>query len=195
MNKIHTIFPIILGSKSPRRREILLNGGFDFTVASFDADEQYPSDLKPEDVPLYLSAYKLTSFKTETDTNIVLCADTVVIYNDRVFNKPADKTEGKEMLKTLSGVTHEVITAVSIGTPVETHHIVDKSQVTFKKLSEWEIEFYIKNWQPFDKAGSYGIQDFIGMIGIERIEGSFYTIMGLPIHKVYDVLKQYIITE
>jgi septum formation protein len=158
-----------------------------------DFDETIPSNMAPELIPLYLSNEKLNSVHTKVDNKIVICADTLVILLNGFLGKPTNKSEAKIMLNQLSNSTHKVITGVSIGTPVGLIEIVDTSKVTFKKLDNWEIDFYIENFQPFDKAGSYGIQDFIGMIGVTHIEGSFYNIMGLPIHRIYEALKPFIV--
>jgi septum formation protein len=158
-----------------------------------DFDETIPSNMAPELIPLYLSNEKLNSLHTKVDNKIVICADTLVILLSGFLGKPNNKSEAKKMLNQLSNSTHKVITGVSIGTPAGLIQIVDTSKVTFKKLNNWEIDFYIENFQPFDKAGSYGIQDFIGMIGVTHIEGSFYNIMGLPIHRIYEALKPFIL--
>ena len=190
---IDTIHPIYLASKSPRRYEILKNAGFSFQIMKQDSDEIIPSNMVPESIPLYLSNAKLESLDTKVNNKIVICADTLVILLDGFLGKPKNKSEAKIMLNQLSNSTHKVVTGVSISTPSGLIEIVDTSKVTFKKLNNWEVDFYIENFQPFDKAGSYGIQDFIGMIGVTHIEGSFYNIMGLPIHKVYEGLKPFIL--
>jgi septum formation protein len=190
---INTKHPIYLASKSPRRYEILKNAGFDFQIMNQDYNETIPSNMDSELIPLCLANLKLNSLSTKVDNKIVICADTLVILSNGYLGKPKNKTEAKLMLNQLSDSTHKVITGVSIGTPSGLIEIVDTSKVTFKKLDDWEIDLYVENFQPFDKAGSYGIQDFIGMIGVTHIKGSFYNIMGLPIHRVYEALKPFIL--
>lgn len=192
-NMINTKHPIFLASKSPRRHEILKSAGFTFEIINQDIDEKIPPNVTPESVPLCLSTAKLNSLNAKVDNKIVICADTLVFLSSGHLGKPRNRDDAKSMLNKLSNSTHKVITGVSIGTPNGLIELSDTSKVTFKKLSDWEVDFYIDNFQPFDKAGSYGIQDFLGMIGVTHIEGSFYNIMGLPIHKVYEALKPFII--
>ncbi len=190
---LKTRFPIYLASKSPRRFEILRNVGFAFQVMEQDFDEKIPSNMPVDSIPLFISNAKLTSLGVNVANNIVICADTVVNLSTGSLGKPASKSDAKVMLSQLSNNTHRVLTGVSIGTPTGVIEFVDTTSVTFKKLDDWEIDFYVENFQPFDKAGSYGIQDFIGMIGITHMEGSFYNVMGLPIHRVYEALKPFIL--
>lgn len=185
--------PLILASNSPRRREIMQNAGFEFTVKVKPTDESFSSEMPVEEVPVYLAKTKAECFKDEIQNEIILCADTVVIVDGKILNKPANATEAKAMLQLQSGKTHRVITGVCIMTNEETITFSDTTFVTFKELSDSEIDYYIKTCKPFDKAGSYGVQDFIGMIGIPSITGSFYTVMGLPIHLVYENLKRFIV--
>jgi septum formation protein len=185
--------PLILASNSPRRKEILQNAGYDFSVKVKSTDETFPFDMPVEEVPVFLAKQKAICFKNEIQNEIILCADTVVIVDNQVINKPVDKKEAKEMLRLLSGKIHRVITGVCILTSKNEECFSDATFVHFKELTDWEIDYYIERCKPFDKAGSYGVQDFIGMIGIPKIEGSFYTVMGLPIHLVYEMLKKYII--
>lgn len=183
---------LILASNSPRRKEIMHNAGFGFSVKVIPTDEAFPADMPVEDVPAFLARNKAECFRETLNDEMVLCADTVVIVENEIINKPADIDDARRMLRLLSGRVHRVITGVCIMTKEETTTLSDTTYVTFKPLSEWEIEYYIQKCQPFDKAGSYGVQDFIGMIGITKIEGSFYTVMGLPIHKVYEQLEKYL---
>ncbi|MBA4849845.1 Maf family nucleotide pyrophosphatase [Emticicia sp. BO119] len=185
--------PLVLASNSPRRREIMYNAGFNFSVKVIPTDETFPNEMPAEEVPVFLAGNKAACFKETLEDEIILCADTVVIINDEIINKPKDIDDARRMLKLLSNSVHRVITGVCIMTKEESLSLADTTYVTFKTLSEWEIEYYIQKCHPFDKAGSYGVQDFIGMIGITRIEGSFYTVMGLPIHKVYEALKKYML--
>ena len=185
--------PLILASNSPRRKEIMHNAGFEFSVKVIPTDEAFPADMPVEEVPAYLAKNKAICFRETLDNEIILCADTIVVVENEIINKPVDINDARRMLRLLSNRVHRVITGVCIMTNEETITLSDTTYVTFKALSEWEIEFYIQKCHPFDKAGSYGVQDFIGMIGITRIEGSFYTVMGLPVHRVYAELEKYMI--
>jgi septum formation protein len=185
--------PLILASNSPRRKEIMQNAGFDFSIKVIPTDETFPADMPVEEVPAFLAANKAACFRQTMSNEIILCADTVVIVDNEIINKPVDIHDARRMLRLLSNRVHRVITGVCLMTQEETRTLADTTFVTFKPLSEWEIEYYIQKCHPFDKAGSYGVQDFIGMIGINKIEGSFYTVMGLPIHKVYEELEKYLI--
>lgn len=183
---------LVLASKSPRRNELLKGLGVDFTVRSKDTDESFPMDMDPFEVAGYLSKKKADAFVPElADQEIILTADTVVILEGQILNKPADEKEAYEMIAALSGKVHHVVTGITIG---KSSHLVTKQDVVkvhFKELSKDEIVYYIKNFQPFDKAGAYGIQEWIGYVAVDRIEGSFYTVMGLPVHLVYEELKYY----
>ncbi len=184
--------PLILASLSPRRKEILQSAGFTFRVEARPTTEAFPPDMPSEDVPVYLAAGKAACFGEEFGEAIVLCADTVVILDEKIMNKPADEEEAFQMLSALSGKKHRVVTGVALKTAGKLTTFSDTAFVTFKELSEEEIRYYIRRCSPFDKAGSYGVQDFIGMAGIPKIEGSFYTVMGLPVHLVYQHLTPYI---
>ena len=188
--------PLILASNSPRRKEILANAGYNFSVKVIPTDESFSSEMNPEDVPSYLAKQKALCFQENINDEIILCADTVVIIDDtQLLNKPQNKSEAIEMLQLLSGKVHKVITGVCLLTKDSIESFSDTTYVHFKELSDWEIDYYIEKCKPFDKAGSYGVQDFIGMIGIPKIEGSFYTVMGLPIHLVYQQLEKYVVKE
>ncbi|MER0439365.1 Maf family nucleotide pyrophosphatase [Emticicia sp. W12TSBA100-4] len=194
---------LVLASNSPRRKEIMQNAGYEFTVKVIPTDESFSEEMPVEEVPVFLARTKAECFRENLQDEIILCADTVVVIDQEnkkslvrpstILNKPADHAEAKEMLKTLSGCVHRVITGVCVMTAEETIGFADTSYVHFKDLSDWEIDYYIERCKPFDKAGAYGVQDFIGMIGIPKIEGSFYTVMGLPIHRVYEVLEKYVL--
>jgi septum formation protein len=184
--------PLVLGSGSPRRKEILEKAGFQFSVEVKPTDESFPKSMPVGEVASYLSAQKVTEFGDEYNDKIVLCSDTVVILNGEIMNKPIDVSEAAMMLKTLSGNQHKVITGVSVKVNGEINSFSDECFVNFEELSDSEINYYIKTCKPFDKAGAYGIQDFIGMAKISKLEGSFYTVMGLPVHKVYQALQPYI---
>lgn len=190
--------PLVLASNSPRRKEIMHNAGYEFRVKVIPTDESFSADMPVEEVPVFLARTKAECFRENLQNEIILCADTVVIIDQenrisQILNKPADHEEAKEMLRMLSGRVHRVITGVCVMTAEETIGFADTSYVHFKALSDWEIDYYIDRCKPFDKAGAYGVQDFIGMIGIPKIEGSFYTVMGLPIHQVYEALEKYVL--
>ena len=186
-------FPLILASNSPRRREILGQAGFAFSVVASDVDESFPSDMALNEVPVFLSEKKARVLADINPHAIILAADTVVILDNVILNKPADKSEAREMLQLLSGKTHEVVTGITLITPNETVSIADSAMVSFRSLADWEMDWYVKGGFGLDKAGAYGVQDFIGMAGIEKMEGSFYTVMGLPIFHVFNLLKPYIL--
>jgi septum formation protein len=181
--------PLILASSSPRRQYLMREAGFTFTVEKPDVDEDFPELLPVEQVARYLALKKAEYFRQSIINQIIVTADTVVILNNKILNKPADKPEAIEMLSALSGNTHLVMTGVCILSAEKEESFDDTTEVTFKKLSPEEIEFYIDNYKPFDKAGAYGAQDWIGMVAIEKIVGSYFNVMGLPIHKVHQHLK------
>lgn len=183
---------LVLASNSPRRKQLMTDLGFDFTVEVRPTDEIFPADMPPADVPGYLASQKADQFLNDISGRVIVCADTVVICEGRILNKPADVREATEMLNFLSGKSHEVVTAVHILTESHRKTITDSATVVFRTLTAAEIDHYIQKCQPFDKAGAYGIQEWIGMVGIERIEGSFYTIMGLPVHLVYTELSNFL---
>jgi septum formation protein len=183
--------PLILASNSPRRQQILRDCGFDFKIQVKDTNEDFSTELERENIPMYLAKKKAEAFLKESENHIILTSDTVVWVDNEVLNKPTDHAEAKTMLQKLSGKKHDVYTAVCILENGIFDCFFDKSEVYFKHLSDSEIDFYIKQYKPFDKAGAYGIQEWIGMIGIEKFVGSFYTVMGLPIHLVYEKLKKY----
>ena len=186
-------FPLILASNSPRRREILSQAGFAFSVVASDVDESFPTDMPLNKVPVFLSEKKARVLADINPHAIILAADTVVILDDVILNKPTDKSEAREMLQLLSAKTHEVVTGITLITPNETVSIADSAMVSFRSLADWEVDWYVKGGFGLDKAGAYGVQDFIGMAGIEKMEGSFYTVMGLPIFHVFNLLKPYIL--
>jgi septum formation protein len=197
MNKIEEIikdFPyqLILGSNSPRRHELLTSLGFKFLNKPIHADESFPIDLVAEEIPLYLAEKKADAFEEELkDTDILITADTIVWCEGKVYNKPANFVEGKAMLEALSGKMHEVFTGVCLKSGNKQTTFYDVSKVYFKKLKPEEIEYYLMNFSPYDKAGSYGVQDWLGYIGIDKIEGSFYNVMGLPVKELYEELVKF----
>lgn len=180
---------ILLASNSPRRKELLQSLGFDFEVVSVDCDEVYPDDLATEKVAEYLSELKANSFRKLEEGEVLITADTVVAIDHKILGKPENSEDAIEMLQKLSGKMHEVFTGITIRTLNKTITKTDVAKVEFEPISILESEFYIKNFQPFDKAGAYGIQEWLGMAKIRNISGSFYTIMGLPTHLVYAILK------
>lgn len=186
------LFQIILGSASPRRQELLKSLGFDFKVHPTHADESFPDTLRAEQICMYLAEKKANAYEdTLKENEILITADTIVWCHDKVFNKPADFEEGKLMLQSLSGNMHQVFTAVCLKGANKQLTFFDESKVYFKKLETREIEFYLNNYSPYDKAGSYGVQDWMGYIGIEKIEGSFYNVMGLPVKGLYEQLIRF----
>lgn len=183
---------IILGSNSPRRQELLRGLELDFEVRVHPVEETIPADLPAQYAAAYLSKLKADAFPGELQENeLLITADTVVIDRGMVLGKPAEEQEAFEMLKSLSGATHTVMTAVTIKDRKISITLEDEAQVTFRFLEEEEIRHYLKKYQPFDKAGSYGIQEWIGFVGVSSILGSYYTVMGFPLHLVYQQLKKW----
>lgn len=186
-------FQLILGSASPRRQELLKSLGFDFLNKPVKVDEtEWPKNLKAQEIPLFLAELKADAYEDELkETDLLITADTIVWCEGRVFNKPANFAEGKKMLETLSGKMHEVFTAVCLKSTNKQTTFYDVSKVYFKKLRSEEIEYYLTNFSPYDKAGGYGVQDWIGYIGIDKIEGSFYNVMGLPVKDLFEELMKF----
>lgn len=181
---------LLLASQSPRRKELLSNLGFTFEVVKIDCEEIVPEDILVEDSAAYLSELKANAFRSLEEGEVLLTADTVVAMDNQFLGKPQDEEDATKMLKLLSGKTHQVYTGITIKTPEKTVTKTDVAEVEFDDLTDNEIEYYIRQYQPFDKAGSYGIQEWLGMAKIKRLNGSFYTIMGLPTHLVYKILKE-----
>ena len=169
----------------------MTDAGFTFTIETRPTDEVFPETMPVNDVAEYLARQKAEEFRADLNGRIILCADTVVLVDNQILNKPQDEADARQMLRALSGRTHRVRTGVAILSPDGLQSFTDETTVQFAHLTDDEITYYIRECKPFDKAGSYGAQDFIGLVGIERLEGSFYTVMGLPTHRVYQVLKQY----
>jgi len=183
---------LILGSKSPRRKELLEGLGIPFTIRTKDTDESFPSSTLPFDVPLFIANKKAKALTEEAAMDeIILCADTVVIINNTILGKPTNENEAVKMLQLLSGKTHDVITGVVIASKEKTITFDVATKVTFKTLDTGEIKHYISNYKPFDKAGAYGIQEWIGFIGVMTITGSYFNVVGLPTHEVYEALKSF----
>ena len=185
--------PLILASHSPRRRQLLAQCGFDFSTEVRPTDETFPPTMPPDEVPAYLSRRKAERFQDDATDSLVLCADTIVVKDEVILNKPADEKSAIEMLNYLSGATHRVVTGICLLDQKKYLTRTDTATVTFRKFAPSELESYVKYQPPLDKAGGYGIQDWIGLTGIERIEGSYYTIMGLPTHLVYGMLRPYFV--
>jgi septum formation protein len=182
---------LILASGSPRRQQLLKEASVNFTIKTKDTKEIYPSTIPPEEVPVYLAKLKAHAFLEEIKDQTILAADTVVIIHGQILGKPGDEDEAIHMLKTLSGNMHEVITGVCILNKNKEIVFKDVSEVYFKKLSDEDIFSYVRKFKPFDKAGAYGIQEWIGLIGIEKINGSYFNVMGLPVHKVVEELRKF----
>ena len=185
---------LILASASPRRRELLASCDIDFTLAErFECEECYPADLEADRVAEYLSQLKSEAYpQTLTEGDILLTADTVVIAGGEILGKPKDRADAERMLQKLSGATHKVVTGVTLRTTTQRISFSAESLVTFRLLENEEIAYYIEKYRPMDKAGAYGIQEWIGYVGIERIEGSFYNVMGLPVQRLYVELQRLI---
>lgn len=182
---------IVLLSKSPRRSQLLREAGFNFEVQTKDVDESYPAELKTDKIAEYISEKKAAAGEEFlTENNCVLTADTIVVFNNSVYEKPVDKADAVRILKTLSGQTHTVITGVTIRTKEKQQSFSDQSQVTFASLSDEEIDYYLETCKPYDKAGAYGIQEWIGHCKILKMEGSYTNIMGLPVHRVYEEMSK-----
>ena len=180
---------LILASGSPRRQHFLKELNLEFEIRLKEIDEHYPNHLKGEEITDYLAKLKAFPFKDELKENdILVTADTIVWLNNIAIGKPKNTEDAENMLKTLSGKMHKVISSVCITSAEKQIVFNDVTEVTFKVLSKEEIQFYIKKYQPFDKAGSYGIQEWIGYIGIEKITGSYFNVMGFPVHKFYQQL-------
>lgn len=186
-------YKIVLASNSPRRKELLGGLGVSFEVRTLqDIDESYPDTLKGEDIPKFISGKKAEAYlKTMADDELIITADTIVYDNEQVLGKPKDEEDAKRMLRQLSGHAHEVITGVSIVTKQKTVQFASTSKVFFADLSDDEIDYYVARYKPFDKAGAYGIQEWIGFVGVTRIEGSYFNVMGLPIQRLYTELKNF----
>ena len=184
----HTL-PIILASGSPRRQALLKEAGVSFVVLIKDIEENYPNNLQREAVAVFLAQKKSKAYDNEVNQgSIVVTADTIVCAGNELLNKPANADEAKSMLQKLSGKDHQVITGVCIRGKEFTECFHVSTTVIFKKLSDSEINYYVENFKPFDKAGAYGIQEWIGLIGIERIDGSYYNVVGLPVKELYEKL-------
>lgn len=181
-------FPIILASKSPRRHELLKLMGFNFSVELKEVDETYPEGLRPAEIAQYVSAKKANAFGSVKD-KIVITADTIVALDLEILGKPANKAHAQEMLHKLAGRRHEVYTGVTLLSSEQTISFYDVTEVYCKEVSEREIDYYIDHYKPYDKAGSYGVQDWWGLTVVKRIHGSYTNVMGLPTEKLYEVMQ------
>lgn len=185
-------YKIILGSASPRRQELLKSLGFHFSIMPTHADEDFPNHLLEKDIALYLAEKKAQAFLQPLLHNeLLITADTLVWCENKIYNKPIDFYDGKKMLQALSGKMHQVFTAVCLKGDKKTVSFYDESKVYFKNFTDEEIEYYLLHYKPYDKAGAYGVQDWLGYTGIEKIEGSFYNVMGLPVKKLYEELMKF----
>lgn len=182
---------IILASASPRRRELLSGLDFDFKIEVREVDETPPENLKGAEITDFIVRKKASAFDDLKDNDILITSDTLVLLDDEILGKPKNEEEAKRMLKKISGKKHQVITSVCLTTNQNQQTIHDSTDVYFRELSDKEIDYYVDSYQPFDKAGSYGIQEWIGFIGVEKIDGCFFNVMGLPLRLVYDVLNNH----
>lgn len=194
LNEKLTGYQLILASHSPRRRQLLAGCDLKFELAeSYEVEEIYPHDLPADEVPLYLAGLKSKGYPAQLgEQDILLTADTVVIVGGEILGKPSDADDAVRMLRKLSGRTHRVVTGVVLRSARRTESFSVASSVTFRPLDEEEIGYYVEHYRPMDKAGSYGIQEWIGYVGIESIEGSFYNVMGLPVQRLYTALSDFV---
>lgn len=192
-----TPYHVILASNSPRRKELLAGLDLPFQVRVLqNIDESYPADLPTEQIAEFISKKKAQAYaKTMADDELVITADTVVILGNEVMGKPKDEADARRMLSELSGRTHQVTTGVTITTRERQTSFSVVTNVTFKQLSTDEIEYYVQNYHPMDKAGAYGIQEWIGYIGVTALEGSYFNVMGLPVQRIYEAIRTYIELE
>lgn len=186
-------YKIILASNSPRRKELLGGLGLSFEVKTMPGiDESYPETLRGEEIPKYISAKKAEAYRDVMgDDEMYITADTIVYDADEVLGKPQSREDAIRMLRQLSGHSHDVITGVSIVTKEKTVQFASTSKVFFSDLTDEEIEYYVDNYRPYDKAGAYGIQEWIGFVGVSRIEGSYFNVMGLPVQRLFTELKTF----
>ena len=189
-------YRFILGSKSPRRQELLTQLGLDFECRISNVAETYPDELKTNEVAVHLAALKGNSYRGNIKSDeLIITADTVVILGDDILEKPNDRQHAIEMIQKLSGKTHFVMTGVAFTTVSNQHCFSETTKVSFKELQLSEIEYYVNYYKPFDKAGAYGIQEWIGLVAVESIEGCFFNVIGLPIPRLYAELQKFIDQE
>lgn len=190
---MHKDYKIILASGSPRRQHFFKDFDLPFEIRLKEIEEIYPDNLKAEGITNYLAELKAKAFEGElSDNEILITSDTLVWLNDKALGKPKDYDDAFQILKSLSNQTHEVITSVCFKTTTKTETIFEITKVSFRELSDDSIRYYLDNYKPFDKAGAYGIQEWIGLIGINKIEGSYTNVVGLPTEKVYTYLTSYL---
>lgn len=185
-------YNIVLGSQSPRRKELMAGLNLKFEIVEIDIEESYPSHYSGVDIPMYLAVKKANAYKSKlNEQTMLITADTIVWHHGKVLGKPVDRQDAYRMLQTLSGKTHQVITGVCISTleRTKTFHVI--SEVRFSNITDTEINYYLDNYKPYDKAGAYGVQEWIGFVGVEHINGSYYNVMGLPVQRLYNELKRW----
>lgn len=184
---------LLLGSKSPRRKELLAGLGVEFSVVDIDADESYPASLQGGDIPIYISRAKADAYKAHLRTgDLLITADTIVWIDGQVLGKPADEAEAEAMIRLLSGHTHQVFTGVTLTLADGTQtSFVDTTDVSFRPLTDEEIHYYVSHYRPLDKAGAYGIQEWIGYAACTSLSGSYFNVMGLPTEPLYEALKRF----
>lgn len=186
-------FPkLLLASKSPRRHQLLRDAGFDFDYVKIEANEDFPPHLSPEKICTFLAEHKSNHYPENIGNKVLVTADTIVFIDGKVLNKPANSSDAHLMLRALSGNTHSVFTGVCLRNDHKSYSFFEHTQVTFHDLSDQEIAFYIQTHAPFDKAGAYGVQDWMGYIGVQGIQGCFYNVMGFPVAKFYRELSKFI---
>lgn len=188
-----TNYKIILASNSPRRQELLKLMGIEFTIKLRPVDESFPAHFSPVGIARYLCEKKAMAFEPDelNEGELLITADTIVCLENEIMNKPADRKHAIEMLQKLSGKKHQVITGVTLRSLTKMTSFTVSTDVVFKALSEDEISYYVDHFQPFDKAGAYGIQEWIGFVGIEKIEGSYFNVVGLPTARLYEELRKF----
>jgi septum formation protein len=186
-------YTVILGSKSPRRQDLLRGIGVEFKILVKEIDENFSPELKKQEIPMFLSKEKAIGYDDELkdEKNLVITCDTIVWINDGALNKPADKKEAVEMLQSLSGKMHQVFTGVTLSNRNKSVSFYEETNVFFKQLTDEEINYYIDNFKPYDKAGAYGVQEWMGFVGMRKIEGCFFNVMGLPLSKLYTELQKF----
>ncbi len=186
-------YDIILASGSPRRHALLAELGIDFTIEAMPVEETYPPELKGEEIAIHLSCLKADAFESAffTEKTLLITADTIVCLDGKILGKPASREEAMATLWQLSGKMHQVITGLSLRSIQKEVNFAVSTDVYFKELKEEEIAFYVDQYRPYDKAGAYGIQEWIGYVGIEKVDGSFYNVMGLPVLKLYEELGKF----
>ena len=190
-------YKIILASNSPRRKELLAGLDVQFEVRIIPGiDESYPDTLPTMEIAEYIAQKKAKAYReTMADDELIITADTIVVLDDKVLGKPKDAEEARCMLHALSGKTHQVVTGVVLTTKELQKHFSVVSNVTFKTLSDNEIDYYVDTYKPMDKAGAYGIQEWIGYVGVTRLEGSYFNVMGLPVQRIYEAMKEFSICD